>query len=73
MYDIPQDVLDGPRSPAFRQFLFHWFGGSRVSFSERLRTAGNLSPEETELGRQLIRRNLILQAQPHHQRHLGSG
>jgi hypothetical protein len=58
LYDVPQDVVDGPHSPAFRQFLLHWFGSNRVSFSERLRTANDLTPEEATVGRELIRRNL---------------
>jgi hypothetical protein len=58
MYDILQDVLDGPHSPAFRHFLFNWFSGNRISFSEQLRAANDLTPEETPLGRELIRRNL---------------
>ena len=58
VYDVPRDVFDGPHSPAFRQFLLNWFGGTRVSFDERLRTANDLSPEEATVGRELIRRNL---------------
>jgi hypothetical protein len=58
IYDIPQDVADGPHSPAFRQFLVYWFGGVRFPFSERLMVATNLSPEEVALARCLIRRNL---------------
>jgi hypothetical protein len=57
-YDVPQDVVDGPHSPAFRQFLLNWFGSNRVSFAERLRTASDLAPEEATVGRELIRRNL---------------
>jgi hypothetical protein len=58
MYDVPQDVVDGPHSPAFRQFLLNWFGSNRVSFDERLRTANDLTPKEATVGRELIRRNL---------------
>lgn len=58
MYDIPQDVVNGPHSRAFRQFLLNWFGSNRVSFGERLRTANDLTPEEATVGRELIRRNL---------------
>jgi len=57
-YDVPQALVDHPPSPAFRQYLLNWFGSNRVSFSERLRTANDLTPEETEVARQLIRRNL---------------
>jgi hypothetical protein len=57
-YDIPQDVLDGPHSPAFRHFLFNWFSGNRISFNEQLNAANELTPEETRLGQELIRRNL---------------
>jgi hypothetical protein len=58
IYDVPRDVVDGPHSPAFRQFLLNWFGSNRVSFNERLRTANDLTPEEAAVGRELIRRNL---------------
>jgi hypothetical protein len=57
-YDVPQAVVDDPPSTAFRQFLLYWFCSIRVSFSERLKAATNLSPEETPLARCLIRRNL---------------
>ncbi len=52
------DVLDGPHSPAFRQFLFNWFSSNRISFSERLRAANDLTLEEIQLGQQPIRCNL---------------
>jgi hypothetical protein len=58
VHDVPQDVVDGPHSQAFRQFLLNWFGSNRVSFDERLRTANDLTPEEAAVGRELIRRNL---------------
>jgi hypothetical protein len=57
-YDVPQALVDDPPSPAFRQYLLNWFGSNRVSFSELLRAANNLTPEETAVARQLIRRNL---------------
>lgn len=58
VYDVPQDVADGPHSPEFRQFLDYWFGSVRVSFDERLTAATRLSAEEAVLARQLIRRAL---------------
>ncbi len=58
MYDVPQDVVDGLHSQAFRQFLLNWFGSNRVSFAERLRSVNDLTPEEVTVGRELIRRNL---------------
>ncbi len=58
VYDVPQDVIDGLHSPAFRQFLVYWFGGVRVSFDERLTATNHLSAEEVALGQQLIRRAL---------------
>lgn len=58
MYDVPKAIVDGPHSQAFRQFLVNWFGGSRVSFEERLRSADDLTPAEVALSRELIRRNL---------------
>src|SRR5581483_10500906 len=57
-YDVPQDVIDHPPSPAFRRFLVTRFGGARVFFSERLRVANDLAPDEVPLARQLIRSNL---------------
>ena len=54
----PRGLVDDPPSPAFRQFLLNWFGSNRVSFIERLRTANNLTLEETAVARQLIQRNL---------------
>ena len=57
-YEVPQELIDDPKSPAFREYLLNWFGSNRVSFSERLRTANNLTPEEAVVARELIRRNL---------------
>ena len=58
-YDVPQEVVDGPHSPAFREFLLNWFGSHRrVSFDERLRSANDLAAEEITLAKQLIRQNL---------------
>ena len=55
-YEVPRELIDDPKSLAFRQYLLNWFGSNRVSFSERLRTANNLSAEETVVAVELIRR-----------------
>ena len=59
-YDIPQDVVEGPHSPAFREFLLTWFGStSRITFGlPDLTVLNDLTLEETALAQELVRRNL---------------
>jgi hypothetical protein len=60
VYDIPQEVVDAPHSPAFREFLLTWFGSSRrIYFGlPDLTVLKDLTPEEITLAQQLVRRNL---------------
>lgn len=59
-YDVPQEIVDRKHSPAFRDFLWNWFGDTRaisrgdldVSFLQEL------SGEELAIAKELIRRNL---------------
>lgn len=61
-YDLPDDIACGDHSPAFREFLWNWFGDTRaltmgevdISFLD------NLTPQELTVARSLIRRNLGL-------------
>jgi hypothetical protein len=59
-YDVPQEVVDGPHSPAFREFLLTWFGSTRrIDFGlPDLTVLKDLTPEEITLAQQLVRRNL---------------
>ncbi len=57
-YDVPQELIDDPPSPAFRQFLLYWFGSTRISTVDRLRSIDELAPEELPVAQQLVRRNL---------------
>jgi hypothetical protein len=59
-YDVPQEVVDGPHSPAFREFLLTWFGSTvRIYFGlPNLTILNALSPDEITLAQQLVRRNL---------------
>ena len=57
--DVPDDVLRGPHSPALHAFLWNWFGYGR----ERDEVQGcikALTPEELEIARDMVRRNLKL-------------
>jgi HEAT repeat protein len=61
-YEIPEEVVRRPYSPAFAQFLHHWFvdsfGLSRGEVD--LAFLNDLTPEEIEVARELLRRNLKL-------------
>jgi hypothetical protein len=57
-YDVPQELIDNPPSPAFRRFLLYWFGSNSISTDERLRAIDELTPEELPIAQQLVRRNL---------------
>jgi hypothetical protein len=58
LYEVPQELIDNPPSPEFRQFLLNWFGSSAVDRGEKVRSATCLVPEELALARELMRRNL---------------
>ena len=61
-YDIPEEVRRGYHSPAFAQFLHHWFIDS-MGLSRRevdLSFIKDLTPQETEVAKDLLRRNLRL-------------
>jgi HEAT repeat protein len=62
MYDIPDDVFTGEHSAAFVQFLRNWFGDSRpLSRGEvDLKFLDDLTPEERQLAKDLLHRNLGL-------------
>jgi hypothetical protein len=59
-YDVPQELVDAPHSPAFREFLLTWFGSTvRITFGlPYLTVLKALSPDEIALAQQLVRRNL---------------
>lgn len=61
-YDIPLGIFDLERSEAFASFFNHWFVDTRaVSRRELdLRFLDDMSPEERELAKDLLRRNLGL-------------
>src|SRR5208283_3933184 len=62
IYDVPEEIAQGPHSPAFGQFLRNWFGDtSLVTHGELDFTFLNdLTPQELATARELIRRNLKL-------------
>jgi hypothetical protein len=45
-YEVPQELIDNPPSPDFRQFLLNWFGSNGVASDERVRSATCLVGEE---------------------------
>jgi len=59
-YDIPEEVTRGPHSPAFRKFLSKWFYDTyAVTHGELdLTFLEDLTAEERQVARELIRRNL---------------
>jgi hypothetical protein len=59
-YDVPQELVDAPHSPALREFLLTWFGSTvRIYFGlPRLSILNSLTPDEITLAQQLVRRNL---------------
>jgi len=57
-YDVPQESIDDPPSPVFRQFLLYWFGSNSISTIERVRVINELTPEELATAQELVRRNL---------------
>ena len=61
-YDIPEEVVQGPHSPVFEKFLRNWFGDTyAITHGELdLTFLKDLTPEERELAREMIRRNLKL-------------
>jgi hypothetical protein len=62
VYDLPRDLTATKRSPAFDQFLRNWFEDERQLRRGELDLGflSRLSPEELEVARGLIRRNLKL-------------
>jgi hypothetical protein len=58
-YDIPADVAAGPHSPAFAKFLRNWFGEpAAITHGELdITFLTELTAEEAELARAMIRRN----------------
>src|SRR5580692_449947 len=60
--DIPGEILNQRRSPAFTCFLQHWFVDSRpLSRGEvNLDFLRDLTPDELDLARSLLRQNLGL-------------
>src|SRR5271170_4078555 len=62
VYDIPKEVRRGTHSAAFEQFLHHWFVDS-LGLSRRevdLTFIKDLTPHESEIAKDLLRRNLAL-------------
>ena len=61
-YDIPDQVFQPGRSKAFIQFLRNWFGDSRQLTRHELDLSflREMGPDETQLARALLRRNLRL-------------
>lgn len=61
-YDIPEDVARGPHSAAFAKFLSNWFGDTyAITHGELdLTFLEDLTTDERELAREMVRRNLKL-------------
>lgn len=61
-FDVPEEVARGRHSPPFAQFLHNWFGDTDALTHGDLDLTflNDLTPEELELARDLIRRNLKL-------------
>lgn len=61
-YEIPDEILRRPHSPAFASFLQHWFGDSRALTrgDVDLVFLNALTPEERAIATDLVRRNLPL-------------
>lgn len=61
-YDVPEEVARGPHSPAFAKFLSNWFGDTtELTHGELdLTFLEDLTAEERELAREMVRRNLKL-------------
>ena len=61
-YDIPPEVTLAPRSPAFKKFLNNWLYDTHAvtHYELDLTFLEELTSEERELARHLIRRNLQL-------------
>ena len=59
-YDIPEGVPNEHHSPAFRAFFRHWFvdSGALARGDVDLGFLDGLTPEEVDLARDLLRRNL---------------
>jgi hypothetical protein len=61
-YDVPEEVARGPHSPAFAKYLSNWFGSTyAITHGELdLTFLQDLTTEERELAREMVRRNLKL-------------
>lgn len=62
IYDIPEEILSRSQSPAFSQFLHYWFVDT-IGLTRRevdLTFLRDLTEEEREIARDLLRRNLKL-------------
>jgi hypothetical protein len=61
-YDVPEEVAQGPHSPALAKFLSNWFGDTyAITHGELdLSFLDDLTTEERELAREMVRRNLKL-------------
>ena len=59
-YDIPEEVAQGPHSPAFATFLRSWFADTTALTHGELDITflKELTDEELDLAREMIRRNL---------------
>jgi HEAT repeat protein len=59
-YDVPEEARRGFHSEAFRQFLYHWFADTWALTRGEVDLAflNDLIPEECELAKELLRRNL---------------
>ena len=62
VYDIPEEVREGPHSPAFTRFLRLFFVNSRLVSNGKadLSFIGDLTPHEAEVAKKLLRWNLKL-------------
>ena len=59
-YDVPEEIANGDHSPAFQKFLWNWFGDTTALTHGELDLSflEELSPDELQSARTLIRRNL---------------
>jgi hypothetical protein len=68
LYDVPEEIASGDHSPAFRRFLWNWFGDTWALTHGELDLSflDELSADELQMARALIRRNIKLGGNHNH-------